>query len=93
MSLGVLLSFWKASFSNWDASLSQAPELCVEVMSPSNLAGELKEKTSLYLAAGACETWVLHLDLTIEIHDIRGKRDASSFGVDLVKVRSELLEL
>src|SRR5690242_7281937 len=57
----------QASFSNWEASLPEAPELCVEVMSPSNLGGELIEKTLLYLEAGARETWILHADLKIEM--------------------------
>src|SRR3954451_15304082 len=48
----------KTSFSNWEASLPEAPELCVEVMSPSNLAGELKEKSSLYLQSAAKEVWI-----------------------------------
>jgi Uma2 family endonuclease len=80
----------KASFSNWDASLSEAPELCVEVMSPSNVAGELKEKCGLYLEAGARETWILHPDLTIEIRDTRGPQQKSSLGVDIAGLRKEL---
>ena len=80
----------QASFSNWDASLPEAPELCVEVMSPSNHAGELREKTDLYLQAGARETWILYPDLTFEIRDARGAQQKSSLGVDLDRVRAEL---
>jgi len=78
------------AFSNWEASLPEAPELCVEVMSPSNLAGEIKEKTNLYLEAGARETGILYPDLTIEIRDAHGSREKSSFAVDVDRVRAEL---
>ena len=80
----------RSSFSNWEASLPEAPELCVEVMSPSNLAGELKEKCSLYLESGAKETWILYPDLTIEIRDSAGSRDQSSLSIDLAQLRAEL---
>jgi Uma2 family endonuclease len=36
----------------------QAPELCVEIMSPSNTWPEMFAKASLYLAAGASEVWI-----------------------------------
>jgi hypothetical protein len=64
--------------------------ICIEVMSPSNLAGELKEKADLYLQAGAQETWILYPDLTIEIRDAKGGQQRSSLGVDIARVRAEL---
>lgn len=36
----------------------QAPEICVEVLSPSNTEAEIQEKTALYLDAGAQEVWI-----------------------------------
>lgn len=36
----------------------KAPELCVEVRSPSNTDREMNEKIELYLAQGALEVWV-----------------------------------
>jgi Uma2 family endonuclease len=36
----------------------QAPEICVEVMSPSNTWGEMHMKAGLYLSAGAQEVWI-----------------------------------
>lgn len=36
----------------------QAPEICVEVLSPSNTEAEIKEKTALYVDAGAQEVWL-----------------------------------
>jgi Uma2 family endonuclease len=35
-----------------------APELCVEINSPSNSAGEISEKVELYFEAGAKEVWL-----------------------------------
>jgi Uma2 family endonuclease len=40
----------------------QAPEVCVEIMSPSNSWGEMHMKAGLYLQAGAEEVWVVGLD-------------------------------
>ena len=34
-----------------------APEICVEIVSPGNSAAEIKEKTMLYFDAGALEVW------------------------------------
>src|ERR1044071_1702938 len=36
----------------------QAPEICVEVVSPGNSDAEIKEKTALYFDAGAREVWL-----------------------------------
>jgi len=36
----------------------RAPEICVEVLSPSNTEAEIKEKTALYFDAGAREVWL-----------------------------------
>lgn len=36
----------------------RSPEICVEVMSPENTEGEIREKMELYFDAGAKEAWV-----------------------------------
>ena len=36
----------------------QAPEVCVEIMSPSNTWAEMHMKAGLYLKAGAKEVWI-----------------------------------
>jgi Uma2 family endonuclease len=36
----------------------RAPEICVEVISPSNSEAELREKAALYFDAGAKEVWM-----------------------------------
>ena len=35
----------------------RSPEICVEVLSPSNTEGEIQEKMALYFDAGAKEVW------------------------------------
>jgi hypothetical protein len=40
------------------ACFREAPEICVEIMSPSNSDREIREKMALYFAAGAAEVWL-----------------------------------
>lgn len=44
------------------AALERAPEICIEVLSPSNTAEEMAEKSALYFEAGAQEVWLCGLD-------------------------------
>ena len=37
---------------------SSAPEICIEILSPSNSPEEMQEKRDLYFAAGAKEVWI-----------------------------------
>ncbi len=39
-------------------TLPVAPEICVEILSPSNTRAEMLEKMNLYYKAGAQETWL-----------------------------------
>jgi len=59
----------------------QAPELCIEVASPSNTARELTEKIRLYLEAGAIEVWIVREDGTVELYGPEGQRAQSAFGI------------
>ena len=40
----------------------RAPEICVEVLSPSNTKAEIREKMALYFDAGATEVWLCDRD-------------------------------
>jgi Uma2 family endonuclease len=40
------------------ACFPTAPEICVEVLSPSNTEAEIQEKVALYFDAGASEVWL-----------------------------------
>ncbi len=46
--------------------LTRAPEICVEVLSPSNTRREMAEKRALYFEAGAEEVWFCHRDGRME---------------------------
>jgi Uma2 family endonuclease len=43
----------------------RAPEICIEILSPSNSGSEIQEKRALYFDAGAAEVWVCNLDGSI----------------------------
>jgi Uma2 family endonuclease len=58
--------------------LLSAPDLCVEVMSPSNSWEEMRHKTLLYLAAGAKEVWVCDGAGEIHFFDGSGQRADSA---------------
>jgi Uma2 family endonuclease len=59
----------------------RAPEICVEIVSPSNSDEEIREKTRAYLAAGATEVWIVAEAGTIQYFDRNGERAASQFQV------------
>jgi len=63
----------------------KAPELCVEIVSPSNSKQEMELKTELYLARGAQEVWVVYEDARIDIFTHTGQQSKSQFSDGLVK--------
>lgn len=60
-----------------EAQSPVAPEICVEILSPSNTDEEMEEKKDLYFEAGAEEVWFCDLDGEIRFFDARGEIDAS----------------
>ncbi len=54
-----------------------APEICVEVVSPSNASADIEEKIMLYLAKGAKEVWICDLDGHLSFYGNEGERAAS----------------
>jgi len=55
-----------------------APQICVEVRSPTNPDAEIDEKRQLYLDAGAEEVWICDEDGQITFSDAHREREASS---------------
>jgi len=55
----------------------EAPEVCVEIISPSNAAQEIEDKINLYLAKGAREVWVCDEEGMIKFYTSRGEIEAS----------------
>jgi len=67
-----------------DMPLSSAPEICVEIASPSNALPKLREKAMAYIGAGAVEAWILFPQTRqIEYYGRSGRQDASAFPVDV----------
>ena len=46
----------------------QSPEICVEIVSPSNSKPEIEHKLSLYFAHGAQEVWTVNLKREVKIY-------------------------
>ena len=59
-----------------------APEICAEVMSPSNTWAEIDEKVVLYLARGAQEVWIVEADGRVRWFGHAGERPASALVPD-----------
>ena len=55
----------------------KAPEICIEIVSPSNSKIEISTKVDLYLAKGANEVWVVYDLNEIDIFTNIGKIDSS----------------
>ncbi len=56
---------------------TSAPEICVEILSPSNAPEEMTHKGQLYLQAGADEFWLCDEKGTMSFFDANGKLECS----------------
>ena len=63
-----------------------APEICVEIKSPSNAESELQAKVRLYLDAGAVEVWLVDVQGGVRLYGPDGARATSAFDVDVSEV-------
>lgn len=63
-----------------ESTLQAGPDLCIEVLSPTNTPAEIGEKVAAYLAAGAREVWVVSDDGVPEMHTSGGRVAASGLG-------------
>lgn len=62
----------------YETPYRHAPEICVEVVSPSNTKEEIAYKVELYLAKGAKEVWTVTENDKISFFDPTGKIQKSS---------------
>ena len=69
-----------------DDPFASAPELCVEVLSPSNTRVEIEAKVAAYLAAGAREVWIVH-ESRVEMIGPDSARSSSELGIALTLPR------
>lgn len=66
---------WAQIEDAYDAPV--APEICVEVLSPTNTEAEMEAKRTLYFEAGADEVWLCDAEGTLSFYDEDGARDTS----------------
>jgi len=67
-----------------ETPFTRAPELCIEVTSPSNSRRELNKKVAAYLAAGAVEAWIVYIQAKrTDFHSANGPLEHTSFAIDL----------
>ncbi len=59
-----------------------APEICVEIISPSNSTSEILEKIGLYIKCGAKEVWTCNLEGQMRFYDAQGALTASMMAPD-----------
>jgi Uma2 family endonuclease len=64
----------------------RAPELCVEIVSPSDSREEMRIKTELYLGAGAQEVWIVYLDSHMDVFNADGQVESSEFSEGIREV-------
>jgi Uma2 family endonuclease len=65
---------------HYETPYKNAPEICVEVTSPSNSRAELEEKIAFYLAKGAREVWTCDARGRIAFFDPSGKLKKSKLA-------------
>jgi Uma2 family endonuclease len=71
----------------YETPYRRSPELCIEVVSPSNSRKELREKVAAYLEAGAVEVWIVFpQSKRIEFHGKEGLVLRSHYAIDLADV-------
>lgn len=61
----------------YETPYKRAPEICVEIVSPSNSKEEMEEKIELYLAKGAKEVWIVREKGGTEFYTYEGKIEKS----------------
>ena len=61
----------------------KAPEICIEIVSPSNSKIEINTKVDLYLAKGAHEVWVVYAFDKIDVFTYTGKTESSKIASDI----------
>ena len=63
-----------------------APEICVEIKSPSNAEAEPMLRVRLYLDAGAKEVWLVDVAGRVRVYGPDGTRSRSKYDVDVADI-------
>jgi Uma2 family endonuclease len=76
-----------------ETPFQNAPELCIEIVSPSNSRQEMLEKISLYLGQGAIEVWLITINGAVEFFNNTGNSEQSLFNHQISTISiSDLLK-
>lgn len=67
----------------YETPYSHAPEICIEVVSPSNSKEEMTHKVQLYLQAGAEEVWIAWENGIVDYYAKTGKLEQSNYGINV----------
>ncbi len=65
----------------YETPYTEAPDICVEIVSPSNSKQEMHAKVQLYLASGAKEVWVAWEDGKVDFYDKTGQLEKSGYNL------------
>ncbi len=69
------ISYTKAPTLPQSSFLEVAPDLAIEIMSPSNTVGDTNLKIDQLLRAGCPQVWIVHPDLRrVDVHSLAGMR-------------------
>ncbi len=67
-----------------ETPLRRAPEICIEIASPSNAKQDLERKAHAYLAVGAVEAWIVYpRSKRIDFHSESGLGSHTAFAIEL----------
>jgi len=69
---------------------SSAPEICVEIISPSNTSQEVFDKTQLFIEAGAQKVWLVTESGDISIYNKQGQTNSSQFDIQIDKIELDI---
>jgi len=69
----------------------KAPEICVEIISPSNSIKEMEEKCDLYFAKGAQEFWLCDEQGLLSFYDCTGQMPSSRLFPNLSRIETDCL--
>jgi Uma2 family endonuclease len=61
----------------------KAPEICVEIVSPSNVQAEIEDKKAAYFDVGAREAWIVNEQGSIRFFGRNGEKPASDIAAPI----------
>ena len=74
-----------------ETPFSKAPEICIEVLSPSNTQQEMLEKSELYFARGTQEVWICDEQGNLSFYDCTGQLTRSRLFPEITRIESKHL--